>query len=275
MGLNKGNVGEVVVTREPKLYTGVASMRVFAINPTREELEKFDIRFQDEINYTGEKMDEATNSQVKTVRVDVWMANQQLDIKTKAAFFLEDRIQKNKDGDKQEWINNIGRSAWGSVTEPPTEYQWFDSSTARPAKVGEAVLINFLINWMNTKPTDEVFIEDWEALFKGDASEISSLVPIYGEKNVVKALLHVVENEESGKYYQNVYTRFFARWNHDKLTSWSDFVHKEDKEGKQRNLPRGFYSFEIKEFKPIPEVPDSDPTPEESEGTVAKTTKFF
>jgi len=214
MALN-GNSSEKAVYQENRLYTGLTTMKVTAINPTKSEMEALGMRVQNEPVYFSQ-----TEEGVKKLRLDFFLSHKTLNIRTKVSFFLEDRFRTNQNGTKVEWINNFGRSAWGDVDTPPSgeSMKWFDSSSARKAKVGEADLHAFLINWLNIAPADEAKLDKFDALFLGNYAELRSLLTKFPE-NEIRVLLTVKEGK-----YQSVYNRYFDRATNKRNNYWESYI---------------------------------------------------
>lgn len=213
------NSSDTAVVQESKLYTGLANVKVVAINPNKAQLEAMGYRPKEEPVYI------TVEEGVKKLRLDFFLTLGDPQLRTKLAFFLENRPRTNQDGTKAEWINNFGRTAWGTPTEAPTTLKWFDAATARPSKVGEADLHNFLINWLNINPKDEAKLDRFDALFNGDYSELRGLLA--GAKdNEVRVLLGV----RDGKY-QAVYGRYFDRATNKRTTFWESHIKSQTESG--------------------------------------------
>ena len=191
---------------ETKLYTGVSPMAVLAICPTLSELNSIGFNFEKEPVYTS--VDPISN--VKKVRIDVVFGHAQL--KTKAAFFLEDKDRINKNGDKYEITNDFGQSTWaGSVAEAVEKTstkngkKWFKPDGARIAKVGEVALVNFIRDWANTNPDDAGKIDNFTALFNGNYKELQQYVNILKDNRI-----YTLATVKDGKY-QGLYAGYFVR----------------------------------------------------------------
>ena len=218
MGFNP-NSSEKQVVQEGKLYTGLANMKVVAINPNKLQLEALGYKPQAEPVYTG------IEDGVKKLRLDFYLAHKEHPMRTKLAFFIEDKPRINQDGTKAEWINNFGRTAWGTPSAAPSGLKWFDASTARAAKVGEADLHNFLINWLNISPNDEAKLDNFDALFLGNYTELRSLLA-GASNNEVRVLLTV----RDGKY-QAVYGRYFDRATNKRTNYWEAHIKSQTESG--------------------------------------------
>lgn len=208
----KGNSSDTPVVQETKLYTGLANLKVVAINPTKAQLEELGYKPQNDPVYTSKEGD------VRKVRIDLYLANSEKKIRAKVAFFLEDKLRANKDNSKAEWINKFGRVAWGTPEAAPTELKWFDHTTAVRSRIGEADLHGFLINWLNVSPTDEARLETLDSILNGNVAELRALLKAYPD-NEVKVLLTV----KDGKY-QSVYSKYFDRATNKRTTYWESHI---------------------------------------------------
>jgi len=222
MGFNS-NDSSTAVVKEGKLFTGLRNMKVVAINPTKAQLEALGYRPQNEPNYAS--MDGDT----KKLRLDFFLqgVGETADegVRTKIAFFLENKHRANQAGTKAEWINDLGRTAWGTPDEAPSELKWFDAETARPCKIGEGDIHLFLINWLNISPQDEAKLDNFEKLFDGDYSELGGLLAANSD-NEIRVLLTV----RDGKY-QSVYNRYFDRATNKRNTYWESHIQKQTEQG--------------------------------------------
>jgi len=223
MGFN-ANSSDKQVVKEGKLYTGINNMKVVAINPDKIHLEQMGYKPQNEPVYIG-----VDDTGTKKIRMDFYLSCADLsgdgEIRTKIAFFLENKNRLNQAGDKGEWINNFGRTAWGTPDAAPTELKWFDTETARPAMVGEADLHNFLINWLNINPNDEAKLDSFVALFDGNYSELAGILQS-NPNNEVRVLLAV----RDGKY-QSIYNRYFDRATNKRTNYWESHIKSQTNAG--------------------------------------------
>lgn len=209
------NTSDTKVFKEIKLYTGLANVKVVAINPTKKQLEEMGFKPQSDPVYV------TTEGDVKKLRLDFHMEGKGLDegslIKTKVALFLENQPRTNKDGTKSEFINDFGRTAWsaeGSPDDPPTGLTWFEHDTARKSHTGEADLHSFLINWLNINPKDEAKIDNFLALFDENYAELQSILT-GNIDNEVRVLLTVRDSK-----YQSIYNRYFDRASNRRTNYW-------------------------------------------------------
>jgi len=231
------NASDTKVFKEIKLYTGLHNMKVVAINPSKAQLEEFGYKPQNDPVYL------TTEGDVKKIRLDFHLHGENPEgekIMTKVAFFLEDQFRVNRDGDKSEWINDFGRTAWsaqGDPDNPPKELTWFDSETARQSHVGEADLHLFLVNWLNIGPEDEAKMDNFLAIFDEDYSELQSLLA-GNIDNEVRVLLTVRDSK-----YQSVYNKYFDRASNKRTNYWESHIRNQTangyaiKEDYQNSLP--------------------------------------
>lgn len=215
------NSSDKPVVQESKLYTGITNMTVVAINPSKAQIEALDLGYRPQ----NEPIYVTKENGVEKVRIDIYLVAKNKSVRTKVAFFLENSHKINAAKTKGEWINNFGRTAWGSTEEAPKELKWFDEKTARAAKIGEADLYNFLINWLNINPNDEAKLENFDVLFTGNVSELRALLKEYPE-NEIRVLLTV----KDGKY-QSVYSRYFDRATNKRTNYWEAHIENQAKAG--------------------------------------------
>lgn len=212
------NKSDEKVFKEIKLYTGLHNLKVVAINPTKAQLEEMGFKPQNDPVYL------TTEGEVKKLRLDFHLQGAGLEgdtVKTKVAFFLENQYRTNKDGDKAEWINDFGRTAWslkGTPDEPPTGLNWFDHQTARRSHIGEADLHLFLVNWLNIGPDDEAKMDNFLAIFDEDYSELQGILSGNIE-NEVRVLLTVRDSK-----YQSVYNKYFDRASNKRMNYWDSHM---------------------------------------------------
>lgn len=241
-----------------KRYIGVASVSVLAINPLKEELEKlYNRTLENAPEYIGEA--EINDTKVPQVRIDFIVKadpekyldanNQPLDFVSKVSLFIRKAYRYNRDNTKVQVIDKYGRTAWVTIEQAKAhEVPVYSNGPAnidkdyRPAYVGEEELIKFLIAYLNIPscqryvdgkwvmndadklPDSEAMLEHIEDYFKGDISELRTIIG-YQPNNKVKVLFGI-RNTDDNKQYQTVYTRMFLK---NGVTNYS----KLDKDVKQ------------------------------------------
>ena len=198
----KANKGNEVVTNEVKLYTGVAKVRVVAVNPDMAKMQEMGMKnVKEEPQYVSQAQ-EGHNK----VRLDFYLQSDAPAIKAKVSFWLENIETITKAGDKKQYINHIAQATY--ATSEDALYDWFDKTDVRVAKRGEADLHDFLRAWANVKTGEECKI-DVNPFFEGDFSELQSLVDMLSI-NEIQVLLGV-RVSDNGNTYQDVYNRHFER----------------------------------------------------------------
>jgi len=243
MAFGKGNESTegIQITR----YTGVASVLVKGVNPTKEELEKFYGRdIENAPEYIG--VAEVNGEQVPQVRLDFLVEadpdkyknaeGQPIGLKSRVTLFLRKAHRVSSAG-KMQIIDKYGRTAWATPQEIEAK-QIPVYSNGKPANIdadyrlaynGEEDLIKFLIAYLNipscqryvngewvmndaTKlPDSEAMLEHIDDYFKGDVKELKNILS-YQPNNRVKVLFGV-RTAEDGRQYQTVYTRMFLKNN--------------------------------------------------------------
>lgn len=204
MAITGNNSTEKTVSDKSR-FTGLADCKILAINPNKQELSDIGIDFKDEPKYIGDD---------GRVRLDFWIETQNEDgIKTKMSLWLENELRLSN-ADKPQWINKYGKTAWWAKDEV-CPFDWYLNEGVRQAYKGEEDLHLFLAAFLNTKYDaknkvyDECIIDNPEAMFKGDFSELKGILNSFRDNTV--RLLFGVKVTDDGKVYQNVYNKFFEK----------------------------------------------------------------
>lgn len=161
-----------------KKYVGVGSFRVLGVNPTKEQLEKFYGREQqNEPEYLKDKVDANDGDKpYKQLRVSFMIQadlkyedgkeikeNKVLNepLKTTVNFFIDSRYNFNRDKTKVQVIDKYGRTAWVTIEQAKNhQIPVYKNGPAkldkdyRPAFRGEEDLTNFILNYLNVTPID-------------------------------------------------------------------------------------------------------------------------
>lgn len=266
---------------EKVYYTGVSPVSVLMFSPTREQLNKL-LNFepteeQNELDYIKEdvevKTKDAEGNEVSLyanqVYVDVWVEEVKFKKKHKIRFTITNTPRVSQSG-KTQYINQIGQTTW--VDDESNLPQWFThfkltdkndksnvtyvNKTFRKCLMGEDNLYEFLVNWLDFNPfkeTNDVFLDN-KKLFKGDFSQLNSLVPEFEDKTIACAFgVRTKTDENSGedKKYQSISPKFFFKGKNMKAyrnNLATNFEHLEADKGK------GIY--DLKQF--IKNVSDSE-----------------
>lgn len=244
------STGQVSIEGTPiKRYTGVASVFVLGVNPTKEELEKIygrELEFAPEYVGDTEIGEEGSQRKVPQVRLDFIVKadpdkykgddGAPLNFISKVSLFLTKEYRYNKKHTKVQAIDKYGNTAWIDIEDAKKHIiPMYSNGPAnidkgyRPAYIGEEELVKFLIAYLNIpspfkyvkeenkytwqdadKLADaEAGLEHIEDYFKGDFSELRNIIG-YQPKNKVKVLFGVKTTADN-KQYQTVYTRMFLK----------------------------------------------------------------
>ena len=192
-----------------KKFVGLFEAKVIAINPTVEQFKDLlGIELKEDskaTDYLGEK------EGVTTLRIDFWLEEVKNAEKFKVSFFLEDKERENKDGTKQQYINEVGACSWAD--DPNNLPEWFVKREYRQAYVGEEDFYNFMRGWLaelDYRSEATTLQLDWKKLMKGNVKDIKEQID--GEYCVnIGCLATVITKETDGNVneYQGVYNRAF------------------------------------------------------------------
>lgn len=204
----KGNSSSEKTVRVKSKYTGLAPVRILSVNPSMKELNDMGISADKEPSYVINKEDGSISS-----RLDFWLAidpkPETGDIVTKMTLWIDNTIFVGKNTGKTQFINKYGRTGWGMSASECGQY--FIADGARPAYKGEEKIHAFLAAFLNTVydtkngKYDECQLDNPEAMFKGDFSEIKSIVRAYKD-NTIRVMFGINE-----KGYQEIYTGYFEK----------------------------------------------------------------
>jgi hypothetical protein len=210
--------------KQSKLFTGLANLKVLAVNPNMEELKKLGIEPKKEPEYTNIVLGEGSlpvNKIIFYLGGDIMVYNKEgIKVKetfrpTRLEFVVSDREQVSKTN-KNQYINKFGLASWNSPEEVAAnpKMEWFNKPPFRKACVGEEILLRFVKNWLNLKPNeDEVAFKDVKKLFGGDITELKQLVKDAAKNEVTVYLDVKAVEDDKGKtnYYQEIYNKEFSR----------------------------------------------------------------
>ena len=216
--MSTGIGGQKRETRESQDYVkkvGLFEGQVIVINPTVEQYKDIlGIELREDskaTEYLGESRDGNT-----TLRLSFWLKDVKSQQNFNVSFYLEDKERTNKDGTKNQYINQIGMCSWGSSEDELA--QWFKGTADKPrdfrtAYVGEEELYEFLRNWLSQldfSKHDTVLSLDWKKLMRGNIKELTSQIDGEYSTNVV-CMATVTTREVNGevKEYQSVYNKAF------------------------------------------------------------------
>jgi hypothetical protein len=210
-----GTKREVKEQAEFVKKVGLFEGTVVAINPSIEQFKSILNIELDENSKSAEYLGESRDGNTR-LRLSVWIK----DVKTSqffnVNFFLEDKERENKDGTKNQYINQIGSCSWASDEDQLA--QWFKGTADNPkdyrvAYSGEEQLYDFLRTWLcqlDYSKSDTILSIDWKKLMRGNVKELTSQIDGEWCGNFV-AMATVVIREVEGemKEYQGIYNGSF------------------------------------------------------------------
>jgi hypothetical protein len=188
---------------------GLFEAKVIAINPTIEQFKDVLGMEIKEDSKAAEYLNERDGNTV--LRIDFWLEEVKNQDKFKVSFFLENKERENKDGTKQQYINEIGTCSWADDTSNLPE--WFTGRDYRQAYVGEEDLYNFMRGWLSEldyRHSDTTLQLDWKKLMKGNVKDLKDQINGEWCGNVgAMAIVIVKEKDGESKEYQGVYSKAF------------------------------------------------------------------
>ena len=247
-----GKAQESKEAPEIKRYTGVGSVFVMGVNPTKAELEKiYDRELDKDPEYITEK-DGVVSARIDfIIKTDAAAkCNNNIELTTKISLFIRKEYRFNKDKTKVQVIDKYGRTAW--VTKEQAQNHeipvYSNGKPAnldkdyRPAYAGEEDVTNFIKTflgipnvekWVKNEETGkrevvglvdnpqdcECRLENIEDYFKGKFTELKDAINMM-PNNKVKVLFGVRTTDDN-KQYQDVYTKMFlsnATSSYDRLS---------------------------------------------------------
>ncbi len=243
-----------------QLSVGFTTVKLVAVNPTREELNKLlgnEDGKTDEIVYLGSDDEGHSRLRLTFLLEDTLTGRIYF-----YSFNLTDKERKNKEGDKCQLINSTCSTSWlpykkdkeGNVTSEVDEslmQDWFSNFTDkdknklgakkwRKALAGEEELGTLLRSWLGrmnfSDPETEVMI-DTKKLFKENYKELRSLISLTSEGEFSEegfdtpfvVLLGVrTDDKDNTKKYQQIWKSFlpdgFMRYVNNGLKFPSDYT---------------------------------------------------
>ncbi len=193
---------------------GLFAAKVICVNPNREEFKEIlgmELKEESKADeYAGESKDNNA-----TIRINFWLEELKTKQKFNVTFFLENKVKSNKDGSKQQYINELGSCSWAD--DPNNLPDWFvkrGPDSFREAFVGEEELYTFMRTWLGKldyRDAGTTLQLEFKQLIKGNMKDIKA--QINGEFSVPVVALAVVKTVvkegEDSKEYQGVYNRDF------------------------------------------------------------------
>lgn len=201
-------------------WVGFTMVKLKAINPTREQLNKLlgkeDSETDTPINYITQD-----NEGKDRVRLSFWLHDEKRDKYFVHSFNLTNKERTSRDGMKNQWINNTCITAWSD--DENTLPDWFlnfqdkarnpvGKKEYRKALLGEEELATLLRGWLGRMKWSDKgtsILLDMNALLTEDYTEIRSLIDSkYSTPFVILTGVRTDENDAE-KQYQQVYGKSF------------------------------------------------------------------
>lgn len=193
----QSNSSEVQVTGGGiPLYTGIAPVRVVAVNPNLGELASVGVNLKNEPTYDVSMGD-------KTGKIVFWIHNEQFNFSTRFDILVGNQHRAESSTGKFQITNKYGQVTWAN--DPDSAPDWFKKEGVRRMYPGEETLINFVKAWANIPNDGECSFDTIDDIVKGNVEELKSLVTALKD-NKLRVLLGVKDAK-----YQSVYTRHFGR----------------------------------------------------------------
>lgn len=250
---------------EKKLYTGLTTVNVVAVNPTADEkVALYGGELRDEPTYIGKDQD--GNDQIRIefhVDSNVDDSPEKERVRTSTSFYVSNKHLASSTG-KMQVTNKFGQFSWFTEEDfnaGVSPYSWFSTIGLRLAYRGEEDLLNFIKNLLNvpnlksdmSNVSDaEACFENVPAFFTGNISEVASAVK--STNNKIK-LLFGVKTTDEGKMYQAIYNKKAER----AYSTNSEYIAKALKESKDNgaylNVEFGQPPFTFQEYSLNPSTP--------------------
>ena len=233
MKINKSN------NTEKTLYVGTGLVTPLIFNPTRAELDKVlgierdaDYEEKPEFEYVKEDYEmkqkdkegnEIDSIYCKRLTVTCWVRENKTDEIFPMNFTLYDADDVAGTG-KIKFVTQHGKSTYAdSADDLPS---WFTQTPGkkkftlsfRPAKKGEASLLEFLAAWTNISPFDiesSLFLDNEKKFWNGDMKELNNLIADFEDNSVmvnfgVRTKEEETEEGSVTKEYQTISTKAFC-----------------------------------------------------------------
>ena len=234
MKVNKNN------NQENTLYVGTGLVTPLIFNPSRNELDKVlgierdaDYEEKPEFEYVKEDYEmkqkdkegnEIDSIYCKRLTVTCWVKENKTEEIFPMNFTLYDLDDVSSTG-KIKFVTQHGKSTYiNSAEDLPS---WFTQTPGkkkftlsyRPAKKGEASLLEFLAAWTNISPFDvesSLFLDNEKKFWNGDMKELNNLIADFEDNSVmvnfgVRTKEEETEEGSVTKEYQTISTKAFCQ----------------------------------------------------------------
>lgn len=214
--------GKTKELREKLLFKGVGKVKVFAVNPTKEELNKIygESENDRDVSYVTTRDDGS-----KSTRIDFYVKPENYETINKITFWIDHNISPSQSG-KYQFINDKLQDTWSESLEALTEklnsnesMSWFSKKNLRKAYKGERELYVFLATLFNLDLEAGIeSFDNFDAIVAGDVTEIKAAMSVFSE-NGTKDLMIKVLHGINDRGYQEIYNRKFANANQNRFNA--------------------------------------------------------
>lgn len=225
---------------ERKLFVGTGLVQILCFNPSRNELDKVlgierdaDYEEKPEFEYVKEDYEmkqkdkegnELDSIYCKRLTVTCWVKENKTEEIFPMNFTLYDVDDVSSTG-KTKFVTQHGKSTY--VDNAENLPSWFTQTPGkkkftlnyRPAKRGEASLLEFLAAWTNISPFDvesSLFLDNEKKFWNGDMKELNNLIADFEDNSVminfgVRTKEEETEEGSVTKEYQAISTKAFCQ----------------------------------------------------------------
>jgi len=225
---------------EKTLFVGTGLVQILCFNPSRNELDKVlgierdaDYVEKPEFEYVKEDYEmkqkdkegnEIDSIYCKRLTVTCWVKENKTEEIFPMNFTLYDVDDVSSTG-KTKFVTQHGKSTY--VDSAENLPSWFTQTPGkkkftlsyRPAKKGEASLLEFLAAWTNISPFDvesSLFLDNEKKFWNGDMKELNNLIADFEDNSVMVNFGVRVKEEETEegtviKEYQTLSTKAFCQ----------------------------------------------------------------
>lgn len=200
-----------------KLVVGLEQFQVIAVNPTTDEINALYERDGKDDDKEQEYVTEREGND--QVRITFFLRALQSARITRKSFYIVDKERTNKDGNKHQYINQIGQTGWGASEDDLTDFfktftnkdrQVLGKKSFRIAKEGEGDFYEFAksvlrgVNYYD--PTTDITF-DFKKMLKGNFKELNTVFTgDFASPFVATNYIKNVETENGMKTYNEVWT---------------------------------------------------------------------
>ena len=257
---------------EKTLFVGTGLVQVMCFSPSRSELDKVlgierdaDYVEKPEFEYVKEDYEmkqkdkegnEIDSIYCKRLTVTCWVKENKTEEIFPMNFTLYDVDDVSSTG-KTKFVTQHGKSTY--VDSAENLPSWFTQTPGkkkftlnyRPAKKGEASLLEFLAAWTNISPFDiesSLFLDNEKKFWNGDMKELNNLIADFEDNSVmvnfgVRTKEEETEEGSVTKEYQAISTKAFCQSTYMKF--FRNYANK-NWEGLLKNTESNFDTFDTK-----------------------------